>query len=97
MVKHFANPTDLLRIRKVLQDEYLDLSTFPPVLKVSKSTFAVLPMARNLFEALKVLQERSLTSWKMAVKGSQADVELIAPENEKASSLDIAKPVTNSC
>ncbi|TYJ99818.1 kinesin heavy chain-like [Cucumis melo var. makuwa] len=97
MVKHFTNPTDLLRIRKVLQDEDLYLSTFPPVLKVSKSTFPVLPIARNLFEALKILQECSLTSRKMAVEGSQADMELIAPENEKASSLDIAKPVTNSC
>lgn len=97
MVKHFTNPFDPLRIRKVLEDEDLDLSTFPLILKVLKSTFAVLPLARNLFEALKILQEHSLMSGKMAMEGNQADKELIAPENEKASFLDIAKLVTNNC
>ncbi|KAA0062494.1 uncharacterized protein E5676_scaffold325G00720 [Cucumis melo var. makuwa] len=54
LLDDFKNSIDRLKIRDVLLDEDLDVSSFPSVLNASKSVFAALPRSRNHFAILKL-------------------------------------------
>ena len=94
---NFSNSIDRLHIREVLNDEGLDISSFPLVINVPKSVFAVLPNARNPFSLLKPFPASSPVP--LPDKKTEIGAQLAAFSNGRASEqfLPITNPLQHSC
>ena len=93
----YKSSIDQLRVREVWYDEGFDLSSFPPVLNVSKSVFAVLRRNRCPFESLKHFPVTLPVLKKMIGSGKHVAADSIGlePEQSPFSVNDI--PNDHSC